>query len=660
MEQSPKWNFPDNRYGRVFGFNTSDMETFKKDPIAHFAREICQNSIDAHRRDTTDPVRIEFKTFIISNTQVPGLSDLKQEINACRNYSATKNREEEEKISNELLESIKGVGGSIITCLRVSDFNTTGLYGVEKFDITKPFYALTRGSGSSDKGDGSAGSKGIGKYAAFVISKTNTVFYSTHAKNPETNQDEEAFFGISKLCSRPLRDDGLFTMGEGFYGCGEQNNPIMQQNSIDPNFHRTDYGTDLFIIGFNGKRDWKNEVLKKVLDSFIAAIINNSLEVSIDGQELNRTTLPQYIDKIRHQSKLSSTEKNIIAQFDILANKNDVSIHEKTVKILGDDVTFYAKIYSKQESEFATGKCSRIRYPYMKIDEPKLATSAPVSAVCMIENNSINSALRSIENPQHTEWQKNRTLDNPEENKKVKQILKSLTEEMNSFITDLIGKSESDSTDFEGASEYLPDEEDGMNNDDGNDTPSPEDALIISTPQRKLNHVSGSKKETNNNGDQDTIHATGDIDENGDTIGSPSSKPSNNPKPKPGPNPDPNPDPDDLDIYGPGFNPYLKQILSKNIKFRCMKPSDDDAYNISFSATTTENDCEINLSSIGDSNDTEKIEINSATINGQKVEVKHGRIVHFPIKEGERYDIQCNINRDDMFASKVEIYAYKK
>lgn len=52
------WRFPDNRYTDEKGLDTSDMETFKKDPVSSLAREICQNSIDAAVGD--GPVKVEF------------------------------------------------------------------------------------------------------------------------------------------------------------------------------------------------------------------------------------------------------------------------------------------------------------------------------------------------------------------------------------------------------------------------------------------------------------------------------------------------------------------------------------------------------------------------------------------------------------------------
>ncbi len=667
MDQKPNWNFPDNNHTRVYGFDTTDMETFKKDPVSHFAREICQNSIDARKKDNPNPVRIEFKSFMIHNTRVPEMPALKYEMNVCRNYMSQVGKKAYQKKANDIYENICGGATGYIQCLRVSDFNTTGLYGSKSHKLEEPFYALTRGSGSSDKGSGSAGSKGIGKYAAFVISKTNTVFYSTHAFNPKTNEVEDAYCGISKLCSRPLDDDELYTFGEGYYGIGEQNYPIMSQLNLDPNFSRDgdEYGTDLYIIGFNeGDGDsWKMDILEKVLDSFIVAIMNGSLEVNIDGVEINRNTVSLYVSAIKKRPRLTSVNKGIISQYDIIANLEDDSVKRKTIKIFDHDIDFYAKVYQNNESDFATHKCARVRYPYMKIDDIRLAALAPVSAMCIIGNNEINDILRSIENPQHTEWQKKRARDDKEEYEKVQYVLQRLSDEMNTFIAEMVTMNGVDSTDFEGAGEYLPDEgsESGEEGKES-ETPSEIDETIVSTPKRRMSHIPGKKAESDE-GDPDTVHSLGEINEDGDNLGTvlrTSQGQWSGPGPEHGPNPDPNPDPEEIDIYGPGFNPYLKHILSKNMHFRCMKPSNIDSYEITFSANTTQNDCEIQLSSIGDSNDVEKVEIESASINGVPAQVIHGRIVHFPIEFGKEYKVSCKINRDEAFASKVEMYAYQE
>ena len=78
-----KWRFPGNNYTTDNGLDTADMETFKKDAISSLAREVCQNSIDARRKDAKGPVRIEFKSFEIEKNDIPGRDDLENQIQDC-------------------------------------------------------------------------------------------------------------------------------------------------------------------------------------------------------------------------------------------------------------------------------------------------------------------------------------------------------------------------------------------------------------------------------------------------------------------------------------------------------------------------------------------------------------------------------------------------
>ena len=91
----PEWRFKGNGFTEEKVLDNSDMEIFKKDPMASLAREICQNSIDA--KDTgKKTVRIEFKPFRINKNEIPGYDRLLKEIESCRNYQTKK------EIVNEL------------------------------------------------------------------------------------------------------------------------------------------------------------------------------------------------------------------------------------------------------------------------------------------------------------------------------------------------------------------------------------------------------------------------------------------------------------------------------------------------------------------------------------------------------------------------------
>ena len=188
MDFKENWRFVGNNYAYENGLDTADMETFKKDPIASLARESCQNSIDA-KKEGQKKVIIEFKTFELSREKIPGYDRLRAEIENCKEYKKIQNNNKDYEQLNDMN---KAISRETIPCLRISDFNTTGLYGDK-------FYLLTKGSGITDKIGTTGGSKGIGKYASFVASSFNTVFYSTYTKD-----EESKCLGISKLCSTTM------------------------------------------------------------------------------------------------------------------------------------------------------------------------------------------------------------------------------------------------------------------------------------------------------------------------------------------------------------------------------------------------------------------------------------------------------------------------
>ena len=127
-----QWRFPNNGNGIEFGLDTGDIDIFKKDPIGSLAREICQNSIDANRG--INPTRVEFSTFTIKRDDIPGITELALQIKKC--YEFRKN----DKKEGAALEAIYNtINSERIQCLRISDYNTTGLIGVSGFERKTAF-----------------------------------------------------------------------------------------------------------------------------------------------------------------------------------------------------------------------------------------------------------------------------------------------------------------------------------------------------------------------------------------------------------------------------------------------------------------------------------------------------------------------------------------
>lgn len=638
-----KWRFPDNRYTNEHGLDTSDMEMFKKDPVSSLAREICQNSIDAAFGGK--PVRVEFDLFEVDRNDVPGIDELTEQINACYEY-----KKDSAKEGPALTELKKSVSKNKITCLRVSDFNTTGIVGAQTNERGTPFYNLTKGSGVSDKGGSSGGSKGIGKFASFVVSTTNTVFYSTRA-----NDGSAAYIGISKLRSTPIPeiDPDLLTMGIGYYGQGEKNLPILEEIILDKNFSRLDntYGTDVYIIGFNAFKGWQSDIIAKVLESFMVAVMQGELEVVVDGIIVNNNTVKDIIFSEDFQNERTKTElREIRAQFELLQEdksviKQDLQINENNL------VTIYLKQYTQQEEMNATKHCVMVRYPYMKITHLNPGAFLPFSALCIIHDNELNKKLRAIENPQHTDWEIKRLNDFPDEKRITRALKKELETAVKEFIKRILKESSGESTDLEGAGEFLASQsEEG---EVGSHAVITEQVSI--KPMTEIKTQTPKTAKSGENGETYEFDEGAVVDE-----GEPGKKPNKRKKPKPEPNPNPKTEPKDGTEIGPGGEPVLKKVPLSGMRYRTVVTDKKQGkYDCIFTSKYSENDCEFAIRMCGEAADKYPIEILGASIDNTECNIQDGKIIGMKIENGKTYKISYSVNSDEMFASEVILSAYR-
>jgi hypothetical protein len=248
------------------------------------------------------------------------------------------------------------------------------------------------------------------------------------------------------------------TSGNGYYSSNEKNQPILEPFYLDKSFTRNedDYGTDVYILGFDMVNNWESSVISKVLESFMVAIIRNNLEVIVNKQSINYTTVGKVIDKGFYIRKKDS---NLIhAQYELLTSKN-IFAEEFEYEDYGK-FELRIKAYSHQEASSAVNNCLMVRYPYMKIKTFDHLTHIPHSAICIIADNELNRTLRRIENPQHTDWEINRVKDS-DQKKIISKILRDLKVFISEKIREYLLESDHKQSDIEGASEYLPDSDKG-------------------------------------------------------------------------------------------------------------------------------------------------------------------------------------------------------
>ena len=633
-----KWRFPINGFGPTMGLGDGGVETFQKDSMSSLAREVCQNSIDASTHE--GPVRVEFSSFSIPRKNIPGIDDLTDYIDTCYKYKGDTAKEGPE------LTSLKAnIEKQNITCLRISDFNTTGLTGSENYSINCSFHYLTKGSGESNKPAGSAGSKGIGKFASFVISQTNTVFYSTYA-----NDGGRGYMGMTKLRSVPLSEDDEEnqTYGIGYFGSNERNHPIGgEELKLDPSFARGEnFGTDIYLIGFDAYQGWEYRIIAEIVNSFMLTILNNGLELLVNGIKVDKATIGSIIYSDAFCKKLGKKIlRDIHSQYEIMTS--DDNVYCEDIDIEGNKLTVYVKKYSQTDEAKATRHCLMVRHPYMKIKHITASALLPYSALCVIHEGHLNDLLRDVENAQHTDWELDRISKFPERYKETYALKKKMENAVAEFIMNVLSEGAGEETDMEGAGEFLPAPEEGLGEARGKGANGEEIVVNPIVPVKVQNPKTARAGEDGEGFDFDT----GERAEEGEE-GRPMKKKKKLP---PNPNPNPHPEPGDTpDKYGPGDEPYLKKVPLSGMRYRTVQ-TDARAgrYTCAFTSLYDELDCELQLRMCGEGREKFPVNIISACVGDEPCDIVDGKIVGLTIVKGETYNINCVVDTKEQFASEV-------
>lgn len=386
------FNFPSNNNGEIRGISDPGIESFSGAPIKGLGREILQNSLDANKMNI-DPAIVEFQLFYIPFQELPGNDSLKDSFNRGLDFFST---QKSEKARNFYLNGLNLMDKQI-PILRISDFNTTGLTG-SRGSYNTPWLDLTKASGVSDKAVGSMGSFGIGKFASFAASSFRTIFYNT-----VDIEGNHAFQGISRITSFK-REDGETTQGVGYLG-NENNTPLYENRSIDPNYEReiSKTGTDIYIAGFrNIENTWEESIISAVIDDFLYAIYIGNLVVKIGAIEINKDNL-----------------NTIMEEFHEFFSEGAKDYY----KVLTDENTSYSEINYRNDGlikfwllldEHLINKTSFYRGAGMKIkDRPFNNPLVNGAALLMIEGERIQNNIVPLENPQHTNWEPQRADNTP-------------------------------------------------------------------------------------------------------------------------------------------------------------------------------------------------------------------------------------------------------
>lgn len=427
------WRFPKNDGGEQRGINANYDAKFRGARIPSLAREIGQNSMDARNHK---PVRIEFSSFTITAEMFPEREQYKKYLVDCFNYWKKRGQKNEIQAFQRALKCFEA---GKIRFLRISDHNTTGVRPSQgEWD------QLIRSSGSSNKADDAGGSYGLGKAAPFACSDLTTVFYSTY-----TVDEEKLHQGVVHFAT--FEDaDGQEYQNVGYF-CEGKNAPINGELSLDASFKRQpgDYGTDIYIAGFtfDDEDEWAVQLLASVLNNFLFAVYNGSLEVKANGQVLNQKTMGGFIQENKERIEKQDLYYNILS-------KKEPDVHHKTMDFQG---LGNIDIWIIENDPNCHRKVKMIRKNGMAICDWNRFKNVPFAGICWISGAELNKRLRMLENPEHTDWKED-YLDTPKERSEAKKMLKDLWREIKNYVIEIFQVTTTKELDAVGAGTLLPDE----------------------------------------------------------------------------------------------------------------------------------------------------------------------------------------------------------
>lgn len=426
MEENRGWYFPDNKGGQDEGFENQGINQFKMSPYGKLAREIIQNSYDAKIKGENKKVKVEFKLVKMNKNRIPNLESIKESINASAEYFPESERLEKfRQVANEKFES------DTIDILKISDYNTTGLVGIEK-RINSAWYGLIKSSGNSTKSGVSGGSYGSGKHAAFVFSYFRTILYGTYVED-----EGYAFQGKSILCSH--KKDGVVKSNIGYWGniTEEECKPIRNSELMDEFYRRVETGTDLYIIGAKlEKEEWVENIIYSVIENFWKLIIEDKLEVSIvnNGQTINIDS-----KNIRALAQMGKEENARIDEHDIFNAYKFIELNDSVEEVR------YGSICNENDVELKIAKLPQ--YPEKKIlkmrdTEMKINIFSPRKrpvnfiGILIAKGEELNRQLRESEPQTHDAWNAD-NIEDEEDRRKVRETIKKLDAWINEQIDSL-------------------------------------------------------------------------------------------------------------------------------------------------------------------------------------------------------------------------------
>lgn len=601
----PKWDFPPTLGGNISGLNESGIAQFKSVPIRSMTKETLQDSLDA-RKYKDRPAIVKFNLFYVNQQTFPDLAGLKDIFSLGVEYWEGHN-----EAKKFYLEGLEMLNKDSIPIMAVQDYNTSGLSKIGGNSVgsnSGGWIALVRSTGITEKGPTASGSFGIGKHAPFAASKLQTVLYGT-----VNEENEIGFQGVSKITSFLDRNNEE-KQGTGYFGFSGQNNfyPIKDSSLIQEPFRRSQQGTDKFIVGFEETDDWEYKVLKEAISSYMVAIIDEKLEVEINGKHLNKDTLKDSIKMIQEKEP-----NDLLIQFyEALTNKNSKKIIKEFETESGTKEEIELHLLDQEDFN---RRIALYRNTGMKIyDRGHFRTPTSFAGVLIVKGNKLNETLREMEPPTHDKWDPELYKSNI---RYARKLMREINGWMNEATRELVDLSEVDSIELKGLEKLLPDL-------------SSNQSSIVSIKQRSLKQRT---KRIRKSKPKENTRRNPGVDLGGNDIGITSNPPERSGEPK-----------------GRSKKETGGTRLAKISKYKVYHNNmNEDTYTVRF-WPSTEGERHLTLSSVGENNNRSQVTIVEANAEGQNIAINDNVIGPVTFKKDAILDLKIKIKSKNKLSLEVK------
>lgn len=520
---NPIWIFPTTFDGGGIGFNDGGTQIFKNASIQSLAREVCQNSIDAKEEEVSLPVEVEFSTFYITKEEFPGYSCFFDVITEEEKYCKDFYKNNTDAL-NYYSSAKKTLLSDKILCLRVSDFNTTGLTSKNDSRNNNWVNMVVR-TGVNDKKPEDGGSFGLGKNAMYACSKFGSLYFSTY-----TNEEIKRSECVAKL-SCYENNDGKIIHGLGFYGNYSYNEsnmkdrPINSLCRIDKNFFRrdTEHGTDIFILGFELEDNdllnsessdfskFETTIASAIIDTYFVSVLEEKLVVRINNMLIDKDSIYEIFQKIYNSNK-NIFNKNTIDYLQIMLELKD-NVFEFPISVMEEnenDAVLKIALHPNYHN-----KVAMVRNTGMKIfDKGNFSQITIFSGVLILKTNEVNGYFKKMENPEHDYW----VIDRIKADKKAKERYDRMLHQIKEIIYNLAQQSIPESINVVGLGEFLPNNLDSDSGDKKKEDITNDLLENVEVIERK-NLPSDDKGTKDKEGNDEDVSNKGVLDENGDFEG---------------------------------------------------------------------------------------------------------------------------------------------